>query len=180
VNSHDGIAAMTTEERLRANAERIVRAVGEWREGLAAEMRCGVADVGAGPVSRVRDSEPLDESNFRVLLRDLQSVDQRVSPVRLRHWGFGWVEEIAVPLDNPSVIERVGYWVEQLQAYPAADDMDLAELEAECDGLATDLDAVDDPAGSGAPAASGVRDRVTRLQERLDSLQSHDPPDLSR
>jgi hypothetical protein len=176
----DGESEMSVEERLRANAERIVRAVGEWRGELAAEMRCSVADVGAGPVSRVRDSEPLDESNFRVLLRDLQSVDQRVSAVRFRHWGFGWIEEIAVPLDNPSVVERVGDWVEQLQAYPAADDMDLTGLEAERSGLATDLDAVDDPPGSGAPAARGVRDRVTRLQKRLDSLQSHDPPHLGR
>src|SRR6266545_492689 len=74
---------LTIEERLRLNAEAICRQTGEgWREEVAGLMRCSVGDVGAGPVSRHRDSDPLDESNFRVILRNLQSIDPRVSAER--------------------------------------------------------------------------------------------------
>jgi len=123
---------LTVEEGLRLNAEAVCAQAGDgWRDELACLMGCGVEDVGIGPVSRHRDSEPLDESNFRVVLRDLQSVDQRVRAERFRHWGFGWIEEIAAPLDNPAVVERIGGWVAALQAYAVASDDDLAELEAE-------------------------------------------------
>ncbi|MGH9213947.1 MAG: hypothetical protein ACRD2C_25230 [Acidimicrobiales bacterium] len=162
---------MPIEERLRKNAELIARQVGgdRWIAELAEEMRCGVAEVGMGPVSRTRDSEPLAESNFRVVLRDLRSIDERVTTMRFRHWGFGWWEEIAVPLDNPQLIDRVGRWVEQLESYPVADETDLADLEAE-----------DDTAeGLPVPPALDQHDDLAQLRRRLDSPgASTDPPGL--
>lgn len=114
----------------------------------------------------MRDSEPLSESNFRVLLRDLRSVDGRVTALRFGHWGVGWVEEIAVTLDNPNVVERVEQWVAQLQDYPAADDLDLAELEAE---YGTD----DEP----LIEAPSPQDQTSELLRRLDALGSRDAPE---
>jgi hypothetical protein len=149
---------MSTAEKLRHNAELIARQVDDdWRAELAAKMGCEISDVGVGPVGRVRDSEPLDVSNFRVLLRDLRSADRRVSEVRFRHWGSGWTEEIAVPLDNPRVVERVEQRAAGLQGYPAADEMDLADLEAHY--------SIDE-------------DRAEGLLRRLDQLGSSDPPNL--
>lgn len=136
------VDSLTIQDRLRLNAETICMQVGDgWRQEVAGLMGCQPDDVGAGPVSRHRDSEPIDESNFRVILRDLQSIDQRVAAERFRHWGVGWIEEIVVPVDNPAVIRRVEGWVSALQDYPVADDDDHVELEAE---YATDSAGFDD------------------------------------
>jgi hypothetical protein len=119
-------------DRLRATADDVARLVGDtWRHQAANDMGCNPRDVGIGPVGRHRDSEALDESNFRVILADLRQTDERVTDLRFRHWGVGWVEEIAVPLDDPALIDRVAHWVGQLASYPVADETDLAVLEAE-------------------------------------------------
>jgi hypothetical protein len=172
---------LTIEQRLRLNAEAICKQTGDgWRKEIAGPMGCPVDDVGAGPVSRHRDSDPLDESNFRVILRDLQSIDQRVSAERFRHWGFGWIEEIVVPLDNPAVALRVEAWVSALQDYPVANDDDYAQLEAEyaADSAALDdnddgfdpdgVDPVPDPPPTPTTSAA-------LMLLRLDNLTSREP-----
>jgi hypothetical protein len=176
---------LTVEQRLRLNAEAICKQTGDgWREEVAGLMGCRVDDIGAGPVSRHRDSEPLDESNFRVILHDLQSIDQRVRAERFQHWGSGWTEEMVVPLDNPAVVRGVEAWVSALQDYPVADDHDYAELEAEyaADSAALDdnddgLDSVGaDPDPSPTPTTSAAL-----MLLRLDNLTSREhvePPSL--
>jgi hypothetical protein len=176
---------LTVEKRLRLNATAICRQTGDgWREEVAGLMGCGVDDVGAGPVSRHRDSDPLDQSNFRVILRNLQSVDSRVRAERFRHWGFGWVEEIVVPLDNPTVSRQVEGWVSALQDYAVADDLDYAELEADyaANSVATDdyddgVDAVGADLNADLPRltfdAALMRRRLGNL-----SLPADEPPSL--
>ena len=120
-------------DRLRATADEVSRQVGDqWRRQAAAEMGVAPAVVGMGPVGKTRDSGTLDRSNFRVVLAALREADDRVHAHRFRHWARGWVEELAVPLDNPALLDRITHWAGQLEAYPVADDdTDLAALDAE-------------------------------------------------
>lgn len=176
---------LTVEQRLRRNAEAICRQTGSgWREEVAGLMGCDVDDVGVGPVSRHRDSEPLDESNFRVILRHLRTIDQRVAAERFGHWGVGWTEEIVIPLDNPAVIQGVEAWVSALQDYPVANEEDYAQLEADQAADSAFLDDNDDGLDA-ARADSGLdRPRTTsaaHMLRRLDNLttrQPIDPPSL--
>jgi hypothetical protein len=77
-------------------------------------------------VSRTRDSEALEQSNFRVALRILGGESETVEVHRFSHWGPGWFEIILL---HPSR-EDAGRDIEAaLASYPVLDDMDLAELE---------------------------------------------------
>jgi hypothetical protein len=131
--SGDPIATRpTTLDQLREAANQIDRLVGtEWRHDAAAEMGVTVDDVGIGPVGQTRDSGTLDRSNFRVVHADLTALDDRVHTRRFRHWGVGWVENVAVPLDNAALVDRIAHWAAKLDSYPVADESDLAALEAE-------------------------------------------------
>ena len=118
-----------TVERLRVNADRLTAAAGrDWRLVTATGMGCLTFDIGIGPVEQRRDSEPIDTSNFRVILPDLQAIDQRVTTVRFTHHDLGWIEQIAVPLDNPTLIDRITQWSHKLARDMVADVADLAAL----------------------------------------------------
>jgi hypothetical protein len=115
-------------ERLRVNADRFAAAAGrDWRLRTASGMGCLTFDIGIGPVEQRRDSEPIDASNFRVILSDLQAIDGRVTTVRFTHH-LGWIEQIAVPLDNPTLIDRITQWSHKLARDMVADATDLAAL----------------------------------------------------
>jgi len=104
--------------KLRDNADAVGRVTG-WRRPNG---------MGLGPVGQHRDSDVLEQSNFAVILADLQAIDDRCESVSFGHWGVGWVEEILVPLTGP-VADAVERWVDALADYPAADDEDLSERE---------------------------------------------------
>ena len=80
------------------------------------------------PASRTRDSGPLDESNFEVILSDLGGESETVEVHRFGHWGPGWFELI---LAHPSLAEKVEGWERALEDYPVADEMDYGEREYE-------------------------------------------------
>ena len=103
----------------------------DWRLVTASDMGCLTFESGIGPVGRRRDSGPIDVSNFRVILADLQAIDARVTPIRFDHGQLGWFDEIAVPLDNPALVSRVAAWFDKLDRDTAADIDDLAALTAE-------------------------------------------------
>jgi hypothetical protein len=119
--------------RLRATADTVSRLTADdrWRLQAAYDMGCLTIDVGTGPVGRHRDSGPVDASNFRVVLADLQALDSRVTVQRFEHDAVGWVEEIALPLDNPALIDQVTRWIYHLAFHRVADETDLAAIEAE-------------------------------------------------
>lgn len=86
-----------------------------------------------GPVGRSRESEPIEESNWRVMLRAYQEVDPEGTDHEVhyfRHWAVGWIEEVAY---RPG--SKVAEVAEQLRAqmanYPILDEHDLSELEHE-------------------------------------------------
>ncbi len=90
-------------------------------------------------VSRTRDSEELEESNFAATLKcieeaDPESVDHETH--RFGHWGPGWFELIIVRPGSPAFIEA-----ERIEAalsdYPVLDEQDYSEREytAQCEAL---------------------------------------------
>jgi hypothetical protein len=120
---------LDTIERLRVNADRLTAVAGRnWRLVTASGMGCLTFDVGIGPVEQRRDSEPIDASNFRVIVADLQHLDQRATTVRFTHDDLGWIDQLAVPLDNPTLIDRISQWSHKLARDMVADVADLAAL----------------------------------------------------
>lgn len=80
------------------------------------------------PVSQTRDSECLDQSNFRSALKMLRGEDERCEVRRFGHWGPGWYEIILVHPAFGYLIDRI---TESLENYPILDDGDFSELEYE-------------------------------------------------
>ena len=90
----------------------------------------GWEGVGIGPVGRHRDSDSLAKSNFRVVFADLcRILGDAVEDVRFRHWGVGWIEEIAFDAGNAKAVEAVQAWEDRLADYPVADEEDFSTLE---------------------------------------------------
>ena len=99
-------------------------------KGLGLEDR---QDWLLAPVSQTRDSEPLEVSNFRTVLRDLEGADpegENHEVHRFGHWGPGWFEVILVRPDSDCHL-KAQEWTAALESYPVADDTDFYELEAE-------------------------------------------------
>ena len=81
------------------------------------------------PVSRARDSGPLDESNFEEALRLLGGESATVQVHRFGHWACGWYELLLVdPADAVAV--KVGGEIEsRLEDYPVLDEEDFSQRE---------------------------------------------------
>jgi hypothetical protein len=85
------------------------------------------------PVSRTRDSGPLDESNFATAEKTLAEIDPDGNDHeshRFGHWGPGWFEILIVRPGSPCAKE--GEAIENaLDDYPALNDLDHSEREQE-------------------------------------------------
>lgn len=82
------------------------------------------------PVSRTRDTGPLEESNFEAALEILGGESDDVEVHRFGHWGPGWFEIIIV---RPgSAAETAAEEIEnRLEDYPLLDEDDAGERETE-------------------------------------------------
>lgn len=113
----------------------------EWRPsgfdtaGLGLEDR---QDWLVAPVAQNRDSDALERSNFRVVVRDLQKLDERDRETgeesfeihRFGHWACGWFEIILVQPGSEAE-KCCNDWEAALADYPIADESDFSELECE-------------------------------------------------
>jgi hypothetical protein len=82
------------------------------------------------PVSRTRDSGPLEESNFASAIEMLGGECEDVMEIhRFGHWGPGWFEIIIVNPENENVMKAAMEIEASLAAYPVLDDMDFSERE---------------------------------------------------
>lgn len=92
-------------------------------------------------VMHSRDSDPLEDSNYRVAVRDLQAVADLLNPNlepddgfilqhNASHWAVGWVEQLWVA-DVPELVTELQSIREHLQDYPVLDETDYCELEHE-------------------------------------------------
>lgn len=91
----------------------------------------GLGDLVVVAVSRSRDSEILDESNFESALDMLGGESDSVEIHRFGHWGCGWFEIITVdPKDTEKL--KIAYEIKRmLEHYPVLDDSDCSERENE-------------------------------------------------
>ncbi len=82
---------------------------------------------------QTRDSDALERSNFRTLLRGLKEKDsegQDHEVHRFGHWGPGWVEIVLVRPDTAAATEAEEC-ESALADYPVLCDHDFSELEQE-------------------------------------------------
>lgn len=98
----------------------------------------------AGPVypythtsgfGRSRDSDTVEESNFRVACAELlplgNETDGEVEIVREHHWAVGWVEWIAINNDNAKAIALATELCGARELYPILSDDDHSALQME-------------------------------------------------
>lgn len=82
------------------------------------------------PVSRTRDTGPLEESNFDAALEMLGGESDDVEVHRFGHWGPGWFEIIIVRPGSEA--ETAAKEIEsRLEDYPLLDEDDASERETE-------------------------------------------------
>ena len=80
------------------------------------------------PISRTRDSECLEESNFHCALAILGGESETAEVHRFSHWGPGWFEIILLHPGRESDGEDIE---RSLEDYPVLDDEDLSGREWE-------------------------------------------------
>jgi hypothetical protein len=91
------------------------------------------ADWLIGPVGQSRDSETIEESNFRVALARFAAIDPEGNDHeehRFGHWAVGWIDEIATR-PGSACAKLASEMRESLESYAILDELDLSELEAE-------------------------------------------------
>ena len=115
------------------------------------------------PVFRTRDSDTVDESNFRVLLRQLRAVEEADTTaamannidaddelccghvvVRENHFLVGWTEWIAI---SPHAVQSIALCEAaqtRLEEYVVLDEHDLGALEADMEPEEEEEDDDDD------------------------------------
>jgi hypothetical protein len=105
---------------------------------------------------RHRDSDTVEESNFRVAVRILSAAfeiddvpdlgrpwadtpDDDMPPLAVahfRHWGVGWIDELVVRADHEALLAHCDKLIEQVEAYPILDEDDWGLLEDDSEHLA--------------------------------------------
>lgn len=82
-------------------------------------------------LSRTRDSDALENSNFETALKMLGGESDTVYTLSFNHWAVGWLEHIFIdPTDIDAV--RIGTEIqESLQDYPVLDEEDFSRREWE-------------------------------------------------
>lgn len=112
------------------------------------------------PVSRTRDSGPLDDSNFETALEILGGESDTVEVHRFGHWAVGWLENILV---HPSREKEVEDIEASLENYPVLNEEDLSRREYEA--MQEDWD------------SWAWRDFEKELLSQLESLANEDFPE---
>jgi hypothetical protein len=80
------------------------------------------------PVSRTRDSGPLDNSNFATFLAGLGGESEQVEVHRFGHWGPGWYEIIIVH-PEADCLKPAYDMARSLENYSVLDDEDFSRRE---------------------------------------------------
>jgi hypothetical protein len=82
-------------------------------------------------ISRGRDSDVLENSNFDVALDMLGGESKDVEISRCSHWACGWIETIIINNKKPKLV-KIAYDIRKsMENYPVLDDSDYFEREAE-------------------------------------------------
>ena len=78
-----------------------------------------------------RDSDALEESNFRSILAKLGGESDTVAVESESHWAVGWIEHLLVHLDDSERVKLATTIREELEGYPVVDEEDFSDLENE-------------------------------------------------
>lgn len=82
-------------------------------------------------LSRSRDAEILEDSNFECALERLGGESKHVEVVRASHWACGWIETIIVSPKSLKALNEAYNIREELDTYPVLDESDFCERENE-------------------------------------------------
>ena len=99
-----------------------------------------------------RGDSALAESNYRVIRADLERVAGMAVDYRIDAWPGGTIHTLTVRADDALALHAVQQWVTALADYPVANEMDLAELEADEDADADEADDEQDADEARRPA----------------------------
>lgn len=80
---------------------------------------------------QTRDSDALERSNFRSMLKKLGGESETVIVVRENHWACGWVEWIAIHQDDEKSLAIADEIKGRLENYPVVCESDFSDLETE-------------------------------------------------
>lgn len=81
-------------------------------------------------VSRTRDSDPLEESNWQVVSEDLQErFPESFDVHHFGHWACGWYDRLYVRADDAFAIRALQEWSDALSDYPIANEEHYSALE---------------------------------------------------
>lgn len=96
------------------------------------ETGSDIEDTWITIVGQHRDSDILERSNYRVIVRGMRErFPDSVEEHRFGHWAVGWVEECFIDSTNEEACAAAFEWHESLEGYPVADDSDHSDLEFE-------------------------------------------------
>lgn len=84
-----------------------------------------------GFMSKTRDSDPIDESNFRVALERLGGLSETVIVIRSNHWLVGWIEGILIHQSDYDMVYKANDIRHELEEYPVLDDDDYERAKEE-------------------------------------------------
>jgi hypothetical protein len=114
-------------------------------------------DKWALTVGQHRDSGLLDQSNYAVIVKDMEArFPDDVEDFRSSHWAVGWLDQLAVRVFDANgnitdAFHAIADWKSKLEDYPLADEDDYSrrEYEAAMDNIASQIMfsgfTVDDP-----------------------------------
>src|SRR5947209_2290534 len=88
-------------------------------------------DYYSAGVGQSRDSDALERSNFRAMLKALGGESETVRVVRESHWAVGWVEWIAIHQDDSEAFAKADEEAARLKDYPVLDEDDFSREEME-------------------------------------------------
>ncbi len=123
------------------------------------------------PVSRTRDSDPAEDSNFTAALELLGGEGDHVEVHRFGHWGPGWIEIILVDPEDDRAIEAAGEIACRLEDYPLLDEDDCSRREYEAA-----IEQIEDQAGrwvKADPPADWAAQVYRALEDRsIDAMRN--------
>ena len=80
---------------------------------------------------RTRDSGPLEESNFKCMLKALGGEGDDVFVYHVGHWAVGWIEGILINPANVAMVKLGDKIQKQLENYPIMDEDHFTALQYE-------------------------------------------------
>lgn len=86
---------------------------------------------GFSPFGVHRDSDALSRSNWRVISEDLcWRFPESTEVMHTSHWACGWYDHLMLLTTDTEALEAALEWVERLESYPVADELDWSDLES--------------------------------------------------